>query len=398
MVTHHYLETHPWLTFDYQPIYNSISMRMGEAYSKCQHLIGTPLQPELAAELSSVYLVRGVLATTAIEGNTLSEDEAAAVLRANKRLPASMQYLEQGIRNVQKVLLAIDRASGNKAFRLSSAWLAEQNRNILANLEVAEHVVPGEYTKSTLIVGSVYRSPNPSEIPFLVEKLCDWINARLDAITDLPDDYRFFNTVTTAILAHLYLVWIHPFSDGNGRTARAVECAILAGSGLVPWVSSNLLSDFYNRTRARYYDKLSAASRKNDVHGFVEYALEGFVDMLREQIAEVQKMQHSVAWVNYIHGVFQNQTQGEATKRRRALALALPEHKDTPRVELRGLTPQIAQMYATSTDKMLSHDLNRLKELGLVTVTRKGIRPNSEVISAFLPAAMHPSLPENTEI
>jgi len=112
--------------------------------------------------------------------------------------------------------------------------------------------------------------------------------------------------------------------------------------------------------------------------------------MLREQIADVQKMQHSVAWINYIHEVFQTQTQGEATKRRRALVLSLPSGQETPRSDLRGLNPQIAQMYASSTDKMLTHDLNRLKQLGLVTATRKGVRPNSEIMSAFLPAAMLP--------
>jgi hypothetical protein len=90
-------------------------------------------------------------------------------------------------------------------------------------------------------------------------------------------------------------------------------------------VSSSLLSDHYNRTRTRYYAKLDAASRRGDVVGFIEYAADGFVDQLREQIALVQWQQCRVAWVNYVHEVFQNQSQGETSKRRRTLLLNLPE-------------------------------------------------------------------------
>lgn len=313
-----YLETHPWIKFDYKINHDLISMRMGEAFSKCQHLIGTPLKPGVADELASVYLARGALATTAIEGNTLTEDEVAEILKGRKKLPASRQYLEQEIQNVLKVLRDIDRDSGNTGFRLSPEWLKEQNRVILEGLEVQPHVVPGEYTTDTLTVGNVYRSPSPVDIPFLVERLCEWLNRRIDDADKLPDDYKFFNAVITSILAHVYLVWIHPFGDGNGRTARAVECTVLAHTGLVPSVSSNLLSDFYNRTRSRYYERLAAASRESDLDGFVRYALDGFVDLLREQISDVQRMQQTVAWTNYVHEVFSSQPHGEAASRRRS--------------------------------------------------------------------------------
>src|SRR5258707_1047962 len=82
--------------------------------------------------------------------------------------------------------------------------------------------------------------------------------------------------------------------DGDGRTARLLECSILAHCGVVPWVSSNLMSDHYNRTRSRYYQRLANASRDGDVDGFIIYAAEGYVDMLREQIRVVQGMQRNV--------------------------------------------------------------------------------------------------------
>ncbi|MGH3941387.1 MAG: Fic family protein [Pseudonocardiaceae bacterium] len=84
---------------------------------------------------------------------------------------------------------------------------------------------------------------------------------------------RFYCLFVAATLAHLYIAWIHPFGDRNGRTARLLECAILAHSGVVPWVSSNLLSDHYNRTRSRYYQRLERASRERDVRGFITVVL-----------------------------------------------------------------------------------------------------------------------------
>ena len=53
---------------------------LGEALSKCQHLAGVPLKPKAAEELSMVYLARGVQATTAIEGNTLSQREVEQIV------------------------------------------------------------------------------------------------------------------------------------------------------------------------------------------------------------------------------------------------------------------------------------------------------------------------------
>lgn len=390
-----YQETHPWITFDFRPDYSQVSVRMGEAFSKCAHLAGTPLQPRLAQSLADVYLVKGVAATTAIEGNTLSEDEVREIIDEQRTLPASQQYLEQEVRNVMRVLVEIDRASrSGDPFRLTPEWLANQNAQVLRDLEVAEHVVPGHYTTHNLIVGDAYRGAPPEDVPYLVDRLCTWINARLEdgQGPNMGTDIAFFNVVTTAILAHLYLVWIHPFGDGNGRTARAVECAILGTSGLVPWVSSNLLSDHYNRTRQRYYQRLAAASRNRDEAGFVLYALDGFVDLLREQISTVQSMQRRVAWVNYVHECFSGETQGEASRRRRALLLALPDQSPTQRSKLRRLTPELAEMYAGRADKTLSHDLNRLRTLGLITgEARMGFLPKVALMDAFLPANSHRS-------
>lgn len=384
-----YEETHPWITFRFEPRHDQASMRLGEAFSKCQHLAGTPLQPGLAGRLAAIYLAKGVNATTAIEGNTLSESDVQEILEKRKRLPRSQEYLQREVENVHDVLKKIDEQSGEEVpFRLSPEWLKEQNAQILDGIECEDHVVPGAYTTKTLVVGSIYRGAWPEDVPYLIDRLCEWINRLLDDVrsAEIGDDLKFVNVFNAAVLSHLYIAWIHPFGDGNGRTARALECAILAGSGLVPWVSSNLLSNHYNLTRTRYYGRLDSASRHGDINGFVAYAAEGFADMLREQIGHVQGMQRKVAWVNFVHETFQSETDGEASRRRRTLLLTLPEGVNTPRNKLQTLTGDLALMYANRQDKAVSHDTNRLKQLGLLTGdARHGYRPLIERMDAFMP-------------
>ncbi|GAB3458683.1 Fic family protein [Actinophytocola sediminis] len=385
-----YETSHPWLTFRYDPRFDPTHTLLGEAFSKCQHLAGTPLQPGLAKHLASVYLVKGAVATTAIEGNTLTEEEVHELRDQRKQLPPSQRYLQQEIDNVIAALNRIDQsARRGDSLRLTPEWIKEQNRRILDSLEVAEHVAPGEYTDTPLAVGSVYRGAPPADIPYLMEKLCEWLNKWIEPIRDpnTPDDQRFFQSFFAAVLGHLYLAWIHPFGDGNGRTARLLECALLAHSGVVPWVASNLLSDHYNRTRSRYYQRLDEASKTRDVRKFVAYSAQGFVDMLREQILEVQSMQRSTAWINFVHERFHTESAGKTQQRRRLLALTLEPGRPTTRREIRRLSVDLAELYATKEEKTVTRDLNRLAQMGLIRRVNNGYLPNIEIMDAFLPAA-----------
>jgi Fic family protein len=254
-----YVETHPWITFKLRIDQDRLWCLLGEAASKCQHLSGTPLQPALANELSQIYLVKGAVANTAIEGNSLNVEEVQELLASKRRLPPSQEYLQHEVENVIDALNRIDkearaRARTGEPFVITPEWISEQNRLVLSNLDHEDHVVPGEYTHAQLRAGN-YRAAPPENVELLMDRLCRWLNDLLVPLADANTaaDMRFFNAFLAAVLGHLYIAWIHPFGDGNGRTARLLECAILANSGVVPWVSSNLLSDHYNRTRSRYY-------------------------------------------------------------------------------------------------------------------------------------------------
>ena len=74
---------------------------LGECKSKFEHIAGTPLQPDIAENLHYLYLAKGILGTTAIEGNTLSEEEALRFLDGKLSLPPSREYLAQELKNIE---------------------------------------------------------------------------------------------------------------------------------------------------------------------------------------------------------------------------------------------------------------------------------------------------------
>src|SRR5882672_5245593 len=97
-----YERTHPWITFnlDSQRFAPRTWMWLGEAASKCTHIAGVPLAPKIAKELHVVFLAKGARATTAIEGNTLTEDQVKAQIEGKLKLPPSQKYLQQEVKNI----------------------------------------------------------------------------------------------------------------------------------------------------------------------------------------------------------------------------------------------------------------------------------------------------------
>jgi Fic family protein len=187
------------------------------------------------------------------------------------------------------------------------------------------------------------------------------------------------------VLAHLYLAWIHPFGDGNGRTARLVEFQILISSG-VPAPAAHLLSNHYNQTRTEYYRQLDLASRSGGaVLPFINYAIRGLVDGLRAQLSVIRDQQWKVAWQNYVHDCFRN-TSGPNHDRRKHLVLDLSDREEAvPFAKLSEVSTRLATAYAGRTRRTLARDVNALLKMKLLKKEVAGISACKEVILAFLP-------------
>ena len=384
-MTRTYLQTHSWINFvlDLKRADAEFWMLLGEAQSKAQHIAGVPLLPEVAERFLEVSLAKGVLATTAIEGNTLSEDEVRARILGQGTLSPSRDYLGREVDNILRAVNKIGSAAlAGKLTDLTDDDIREYNRMVLSDLPLAEDVAPGRTRAYRVGVGH-YRGAPPEDCDYLLARLCGWLNSDWLAHHGELADYPIAFGILKAVIAHLYLAWIHPFGDGNGRTARLMEFQILL-QARVPSVAAHLLSNHYNNTRTEYYRLLDLSSK---IPGgpilFIKYALRGFVDTLREQIDMVKAQQLLVHWQNHIHQVIRGST--ASIERRRHLAIDLSLHHQTNISDVPTLTTRLAREYATKTSKTVRRDLNYLEEKKLITIRGHLVEPNRDVMLAFLP-------------
>lgn len=381
-------EQYPFIRFKFSTnlLTPSMWLDLGEAMSKCQHLAGVPLKPGRATEMSSVYLARGVQATTAIEGNTLSEAEVKQIVAVGTaHVGKSREYQEREVQNVLAAIRDIDDAlrAGEK-LPITRARLEKLNFQILDGIPDEPEVVPGQLRNHNVAAGR-YRAPNWQEVPELVERFVRWLAELRSTVTpDSPTRDRFVTAVLTAMLAHLYIAWIHPFGNGNGRLARLIEVQILSESGVVPIVATNLLSDFYNSTRDHgYYRALDAA--QGDVIEFIRYALSGFLDELRGQIEVVKAENIQTHWESYVYEVFRAMPDTETRTRQRQLVFAMPEDRWISPKESTDLNPSLARLYAKMGERTPTRDLNDLTKLGLIEKDKRRYRVRRSIIQAFIP-------------
>ena len=381
-----YRESHPWITFEATDI-NDLEaktwMLLGEARSKCQHLAGAPLRPDVARRLYDVFLVKGAQATTAIEGNTLTEEQVAGILEGTFKAPPSRAYQEREVRNVIDALQEIaDQVRNREAPEITKDLICEFNRRLLNDTDHEPDAVPGRVRVHEVVVAN-YRGAPAEDCEHLLTRLAEWLESDLFESDD--PGIKFALVMARAIYAHLYIAWLHPFGDGNGRTARLLEFLILARSGLVPLPAAHLLSNHYNLTRDQYYRQLARASQARSTIDFVTYAAQGFVDGIRDQIDQVRELQLEVTWINFVHETMNTFPSSLTRDRQRELVLAMPSDTHVPKNELKSLTPELAALYATKGPRTLSRDLNRLSDAGLVHRCRLGWRANQFLIRAFLP-------------
>lgn len=332
--------------------------------------------------LHRLYLAKGAQATTAIEGNPLTVDEVKRHLEGRLRLPASQEYLGVEIDNIVSACNRIEESLRVGDYSLTPERIVELNGQILRGLPLEDGVIPGQIRSHSVVVGNVHRGAPAEDCKYLLDRLSGWLSGPDFAATS---ETEIVYGIVKAVLAHIYLAWIHPFGDGNGRTARMIEFQILLSAG-VPTPAAHLLSNHYNHTRKDYYRHLDTASNSGgDILPFLEYAISGFVEGLREQIALIREQQWDATWENYVHDVFKDK-KSPAQTRQKWLALDLGDAAEpVSNTEIRELSPRLAREYSHKTDKTLQRDLGTLEKLGLVERGQNGIRAKREVILAFLP-------------
>jgi Fic family protein len=234
--------------------------------------------PVVEEEIRFRARLRSTHFSTRIEGNRLSLAEAEEVVRGSRVQFAGRQRDVKEVDNYWHAMLQVE-AWGRERTPLSEEII----RKLHAIVERGPRRKASEYRTLQNVVrdsasgGIVYLPPEAKDVPKLMADLVEWI--RQAEKTELP-------AAVIAGLTHYQFVTIHPFMDGNGRTARLLATLILhrAGLGLRGFYS---LEEYHARDITTYYDQLSTHPHHNYYEGREDVDLTPWVEYFTGAVARV---------------------------------------------------------------------------------------------------------------
>ncbi|HEC64499.1 MAG TPA: Fic family protein [bacterium] len=256
---------------DFQ-ITNNILQQIAEIEASKQIIENAPLVPAWERRFKEEAVIRQVHHSTAIEGNELNYTEAKDLVEG-KKIDSMRKRDVQEILNYRK---AISFISSNKKYELTLDFILSLNKTLLADImdagELGKLREKGVVIMSSKTQDVVMEPPSGKEIGSEIEDLLDWYNKDSQAVNPI---------LVSGILQH-EVARIHPFIEGNGRTARLLSTWSLyvTGYDIKEFFS---LDEYYDQDAKSYYDALASAD-DGELTKWLEYFTRG----LGEELSRVK--------------------------------------------------------------------------------------------------------------
>ena len=376
-----YEQTHPWLSFRWEPrnVPYPVWLLLGEATAACQRLRDAALPPQEGTLTSYVAMLQGIVANASLDGNSLSEDQVDRLLEGSLQLPPSQVFLEREMRNLVKAVQWTE-ARAKAGDRDTGPWAIQVlNAQVLKEIPSPTGGPAGDYrtVRDRHFEGSVL----PEDIGVLMERLTAWGESML--FQPEHEEERMAFAIVRAVLTHLYLVWIRPFAEGNGRTARLVEFQLLLNAG-IPAPAAHRMAVHAAATRSEYARQVNQAA---DIHGdvvpFIAYMVRGFADGVKALLNEVSESQYRIMAQEELRTMVDPSATANG-ERLQALARSLQDQRGkVPTAHVTQLSPELALLYAHLNVKTLQRDLAQLEELGLVERSRGAVKARTLSVRPF---------------
>ncbi|MCX6733295.1 MAG: Fic family protein [Candidatus Peregrinibacteria bacterium] len=220
--------------------------------------------------------------STSIEGNPLPLTDVKRIL---KNTPQSIRDSEREVLNYNKILVYLNELLSSGQLKMSIALILKIQKNITDKLLIP--LQSGHFRKEPVVVHNpkigkvVYLPPDYKDVESLMHELIDFITHSAGKIDPL----------ILAGIFHKQFVVIHPFVDGNGRTARLATKVLLASMGLNTF---NLFSfeNYYNQNVSRYFEEVGLIGNYYDLEGKIDFThwLEYFTDGIIDELLRVKKI------------------------------------------------------------------------------------------------------------
>lgn len=246
------------------------------------------LLPKQELRLRRQALIRMTHSSTHIEGNQLNLNQVEAVY-AHKKVDAPNRDIFE-VQNYLKALRYIEQVVQKKQPLTGRVVL--KIHKLVTDKTLPEEQC-GKYRRGSVYVvrrrlgmpqETVYTGPDAKLVPKLMADLMEWIR---------ESEKHDVHPVIVAGVVHQEIAAIHPFADGNGRTARALATLVLYQRGF-DFRRLFALEDYYNKNRPAYYRAINVGKnheeRKTDITPWLEYFVKGFkeeIDNVRVKVTSL---------------------------------------------------------------------------------------------------------------
>ena len=261
-------------------ITNEINKNLMEIERVRGFLEATKLKQDWISEMQNELLILETHYSTHIEGTQLTLEQATKIL-TGKKVTGIRTDDKKELLNYKKALGYVSTYLGKE--EIVTEELIKEIHKILVSEVRGNPADPGNYRRiQNYVVNSltgevIYTPPSPEEVPSLMKEFIEWLKYSIEA-TDI-------SPIIIAGIAQYQFVHIHPFLDGNGRSARVLSTLILYKTGY-DFKKLFTLSEFYDKNRPEYYKAIqSVREHKMDMTQWLEYFTEG----LKHQMADIKK-------------------------------------------------------------------------------------------------------------
>lgn len=320
-----------------------------EIASAREVILNAYLVPKWEVSLRREALIKNAHHSTSIEGNPLSLEEVSDLAAGRKVMTTRKARKE--VLNYLYVLEHISDFAKGGVIR-EKDLLRMYKALTKGTLDRPED--SGRYRDRQVVVGNrvtgevVFMPPETEKVPVLVREFLQWLNS---------EESRDLNPVLVAGIAHYELVRIHPFVDGNGRTARALATLILFLRGF-DTKRFFALDDYYDSDRASYYRTLKSVDPETvDITGWLGYFTDGVLVSLagvKERILRLSSEK------------LKKDTKGQIALTERQMKII--EHINTKGKITIG---EMNEMFGISRQASLK-EISKLVEMGVVKLVGKG--------------------------
>jgi Fic family protein len=271
-------------TFTITPAMASGLMRIEAVKQTIQTL---PITPRVLANLRETACLFSTHYSTMIEGNRLTQEQVAQVIGGDQHFPGRERDQDE----VKGYYAALDEAERLTKRRENVSEATVQRLHALVMGGGKTRVKSTPYRDGQNVIrdaqskGIVYMPPEAKDVPGLMKQLITWINQK----DELPVPIK-------AGIAHYEYATIHPYYDGNGRTARLLTTLILH-LGTYDLKGLYALEEYYARNLKTYYEALSIGPSHNyyigraeaDITKWIAYFIEGTATSLEKVRDQAQR-------------------------------------------------------------------------------------------------------------